>query len=282
MCTTLCTLGSPAQERQGPLGCIQRTATKTIRGLEYLFQEETLRELLVFSLEKRGLWGDLSLALRQLERDFFTRAFSDRTRGKGFILKEDRFILAIKNNFFTMSVTRHCSRLPRKAVIASSLEVLRPDGIGLQKPWFSGRCPCPWWKGWTRQSLKVSSKVFTLWFCDSMMKNTVHMPQIDFSHRFLMEFLYWLQWIWVWLYATLKNLALSVTAIRRKVSCQKVCVKSPLLFKYMHITSINYMLENFRMHPAKDKAPNPKVQLHKFTWRKTLSRKKLDFWAIDE
>jgi len=82
---------------------VQRRATKIIRGMEHLSYEERLRELGLYSLEKRRLQGDLMAAFQYLkwpsknEGDrHFCRACCERTRGNGFKLKGGRFRLDIR------------------------------------------------------------------------------------------------------------------------------------------------------------------------------------------
>ncbi|GAB0190791.1 triadin [Grus japonensis] len=107
---------------------VQRRATKMIRGLEHFSYEDKLRQLGLFSLEKRRLWGAfqyLKGAYKKAREGLFTRAYSDRTRTNGFRLKEGRFRLDIGKKFFTMRVVRHWNRLPREAVDDPSLEVFK-------------------------------------------------------------------------------------------------------------------------------------------------------------
>ena len=137
---------------------IQRRATKMIQGMEQLSYKNKVRELGLFSLEKRKLPGDLRVAFqnylnqgcRRKVIDTLAGSSCDRTRGNGFTLKEGRFRLDIGKKFFTIRLVRHWHRLPREVVGALPLKTPKVRLDGALSTWLSCRCPCSWLGSWIR------------------------------------------------------------------------------------------------------------------------------------
>ena len=76
-----------------------------MRGLEHLPYEESLKDLELFSLEKRRLRGDFSNGYKYLKGRCQEDGTSIRTSVSGHKLEHRKFHTNVRENLFTLRVT---------------------------------------------------------------------------------------------------------------------------------------------------------------------------------
>ncbi|KAF4790474.1 hypothetical protein TURU_140499 [Turdus rufiventris] len=117
---------------------VQRGATELVQGLEKISYEEQLRELGLFSLEKRRIKGDLitledSLkgGCGQVEISLFSQVGKDRVRGNGLEVCQ-RFSWDIRKTSFTERVAKPWTRVvesPPLKVLKKCVDVALEDSL---------------------------------------------------------------------------------------------------------------------------------------------------------
>ena len=123
----------PGQERQRAVGEGPEEGHRDDWGQEHLPYEDRLRELGLFSLEKRRLRGDLIAAFQDPKGAYipegsklFERVDNSRTRRNRSKLKEGRFRLDVRGKCFTRRLVRCWNSCPERLWMPRpSLEVFK-------------------------------------------------------------------------------------------------------------------------------------------------------------
>ncbi len=119
---------------------VQRLATRLVRGHSHVPYEERLRQLNLFSLERRRLRADLILAFKIFKGEvdlnpsaFFLRPPRAGLRGHAYRLLQGPSRLRRKSGAFSVRVVKYWNRLPAHLVLAPSVSISKKQ---LDRHWF--------------------------------------------------------------------------------------------------------------------------------------------------
>ncbi len=110
---------------------VQRLATRLVRGLRHVPYEERLRQLNLFSQERRRLRADLILAFKIFKGEldlnppeFFLRPLRAGLRGHTYRLLQGPSRLRRRSGAFSVRIVKFWNRLPVHLVLAPSVSII--------------------------------------------------------------------------------------------------------------------------------------------------------------
>ncbi len=116
---------------------VQRIATRLVRGLCHVPYEEKLRQLNLFSLERRRLRADLILAFKIFKgevdlnpSEFFLRPPQASLRGHTYQLLQGPSRLRHRSGAFSVRVVKFWNRLPAHLVLSPLVSIFKKKTVG--------------------------------------------------------------------------------------------------------------------------------------------------------